>query len=152
MSPSVPEQCEVPECERNLEAKGLCRSHRRALEEHGDIWVQAVVDEREHRLDLEQADQLDWTYLSDDQSKAIERGVWDAALDAGLNFHDRQNVHQEMLVWAAGHKKDVQAVRSKSQLRLQMKRQAIKLHRTQWRDERQLDSLDAMFEDEPEVA
>lgn len=149
---SSPSVCEFPGCEGNLEARGLCRTHRRDLEEEGSLEVQAFVDERERQADIALAGELDWEYLTDAQAKAIERGVDDAYYDntSHLNWHDWQNLKQEMTIWAAGHRAEVQKFTSMRKLREHIKRRSIELHKTQWTGDRQVQSWDAIVEDTPE--
>lgn len=142
--------CEMPECENDAPWSGVCRTHYDHWANHGDQRVQAVIEGREHRLDLET--DLDWEYLTDDQMKAVERGVADAYYDNDnhLNWHDWQNLQQEMLIWAAAHKTEVEGFTSMKMLRRHIKRRSIEVHRTQWSADRKITSWDAIVEDTPE--
>lgn len=139
--------CELPGCETAQDWNGLCRTHRRAAEIHGNPEVQHFLAERDRQREIERGKSLDWEYLSDDQMVAIERGVRDAFYEnRDLNEYDLDNLHQEMIIWAAGHKADVQRIRSPRLLRQQIKRRAIRLHRGQWERDREIESLDRLAE------
>lgn len=144
-------ECRMPSCKNDVRARFVCGSHLNSFSEFADIRVQRVIEEAELERDLEKGAGFDWHYLTEDQAKAIEMGVRDAYFENDdLQGYDHENMLQDAWIWAASHKKDVQATTTFTMLRTEAKRKAIRAAQAGWNANRELVSLEAMFEDNEE--
>lgn len=144
--------CIMTDCANKPKARSLCGTHQEQLYVHGSLEVQRAVEAHEHERLLAQADAYDWEYLTDDQAKAIEMGVRDAYFENGdLQEYDHENMLQEAWMWAASHKAEVQRIETFTMLRKKAKDRAIEGNKSEWNANRELVSLEAMFEDSEEA-
>lgn len=145
------DHCIMANCKNVQRTRGVCSTHREQLYEYGSLEVQRAVEAHEHEQLLKQAEAYDWHYLTEDQTKAIELGVRDAYFENGdLQDYDHENMLQEAWIWAASHKAEVERIEAFTTLRKKAKDRAIKANKTEWNTNRELVSLEAMFEDAEE--
>lgn len=143
--------CIMTDCENKSARRAVCWTHYGHYTEWGDVRVTAAIEAHEHGQLLEQAEAYDWEYLTDDQAKAIEMGVRDAYFENGdLQSYDHENMLQEAWMWAASNKAEVQKISTFTRLRRQAKSRAIQANKSEWNANRELVSLEAMFEDSEE--
>ena len=143
-SQSAQPECIMPECQNNPVRRGLCWTHYEHLNEHASIAVQRVVEEHERQARL--AVEMDWDYLDEDQRRAIEMGVRDAYWEnSDLQECDLENMLQEAWIRAAGHKAEVQKIKTFTMLRQQAKRWAVEANVTAWTADRQMDYFEDLL-------
>lgn len=144
--------CLMEGCSNGAARRGLCWTHYEHLTKFADIRVQRAVESHEREQLIASGSDLEWDYLTDEQYKAIERGVRDAYHEAsGLNSYDLENLLQDMWIWCAGHRSEVEAVKSFKLLRQQARRWVIELHQTEWNANRRLDSYEALTEGREDI-
>lgn len=143
-SPSAQPECIMPECHNQPRTRGVCSTHRDHLYVHGSVEVQRAVEEHERQASL--AAEMDWDYLDEDQRRAIEMGVRDAYWEnSDLQECDLENMLQEAWIRAAGHKAEVQKIKTFTMLRQQAKRWAVEANVTAWTADRQMDYFEDLL-------
>lgn len=137
-SPSAQPECIMPDCRNRPRTRGVCSTHREHLYVRGSVEVQRVVEEHERQAAA--SVEMDWDYLTEDQCTAIRRGVEDAYWEnSDLQRYDFEDMLQEAWIRAAGHKAEVQKIKTFTMLRQQAKRWATQANVTDWNNNRQVD-------------